>query len=104
MSKKGLFGDILFKIRLTIRLMTDQRVAFYLKLIPVIALVYLVVPFDLLIGPIDDAVLIMGAVQMFVSLCPQDVVEEHTDYLRNRKSPQSSQTVQFLEEDAPDKK
>ncbi len=53
MSHKYSLGDIVFKVRLTVRLLMDKRIAFYLKLIPIAALVYLVVPFDLIIGPID---------------------------------------------------
>ncbi len=65
--------ELIFKFRLTVMLVLDKRVAIYLKLIPLAAVVYLVVPFDLMIGPIDDAAVIMGAMQLFISLCPKEV-------------------------------
>lgn len=98
MSHKYSLGDIVFKVRLTIRLLMDKRVAFYLKLIPIAALVYLVVPFDLVIGPIDDTVLIIGAVQLFISVCPAEIVDEHSRFLRNRKEPDSSKQVKLLDD------
>jgi uncharacterized membrane protein YkvA (DUF1232 family) len=98
MSHKYSLGDIVFKVRLTIRLLMDKRVAFYLKLIPIAALVYLVVPFDLVIGPIDDTVLIIGAVQLFISVCPAEIVDEHSRFLRKRKEPDSSKQIKLLDD------
>lgn len=79
------FKDLVFKFRLSVLLMLDKRVAVYLKLIPIAALIYLVVPFDLVIGPIDDAALVLGAMQLFISLCPKEIVEEHSQGLEKRK-------------------
>ena len=74
---KGFLADVVLKIQLTTRLVSDQRVSTALKLIPIFCLVYLIVPFDLLIGPIDDAVVIYFGMDFFISLCPDDVVKEH---------------------------
>lgn len=79
------FKDLVFKFRLMVLLILDKRVPVYLKLIPLAALVYLAVPFDLMIGPIDDAALIMGAMQLFISLCPKELVEQHSQGLEKRK-------------------
>ncbi|NMB62332.1 MAG: hypothetical protein GYA18_08340 [Chloroflexi bacterium] len=98
MSHKYSLGDIVFKVRLTVRLLMDKRIAFYLKLIPIAALVYLVVPFDLIIGPIDDTVLLIGAVQLFISLCPAEIVDEHSRFLRNRKETDSSEQIKLLDD------
>ena len=104
MKKQNTFGEIIFNLRLTWKLFLDKRVPFYVKIIPVAALIYLVVPYDLLIGPIDDAALIAGAVKLFITLCPADVVEEHSRVLQGEQKKRSSSTIRLLDEDSPDAK
>jgi len=104
MKKQNTFGEIIFNLRLTWKLFLDKRVPFYVKIIPVAALIYLVVPYDLLIGPIDDAALIAGAVKLFITLCPADVVEEHSRVLQGEQKKRSSSTIRLLDEDSPDTK
>jgi len=98
MSNKYSIAEIVNKIRLTFRLLMDKRVAFYLKLIPIAAVIYLVVPFDLVIGPIDDTVLVIGAMQLFISLCPSEIVDEHSRFLRNRKETGASKPIKLLDD------
>ena len=82
-AKEGFFKDLYQNIRLIIKLMGDSRVNFLLKLLPVGALVYWVVPFDFLpINPLDDALVIWMGCAMFLELCPVNVVEEHQAALR----------------------
>ena len=104
MKKQNTFGEIVFNLRLTWKLFLDKRVPFYVKIIPVAALIYLVVPYDLLIGPIDDAALIAGAVKLFISLCPADLVEEHSRILHGEQKKQTSSTIRLLDEDSTDTK
>jgi uncharacterized membrane protein YkvA (DUF1232 family) len=80
----GFFGDILIKIRLTFELLKDSRVSTWLKAIPVISLLYLIVPLDLLIGPIDDALVLYLCMDFFIDLSPRDVVNEHLTRLQGR--------------------
>ncbi|HAF62289.1 MAG TPA: hypothetical protein DCK95_08185 [Anaerolineaceae bacterium] len=96
------FRDIIFKFRLTVLLVLDKRVAIYVKLIPLAALIYLVVPFDLMIGPIDDAALIMGAMQLFISLCPEELVEEHSQGLEKRKETTKASSIRIIDSHAVD--
>jgi len=84
---KGFFSDILLKIRLTISLMKDNRVPFWLKAIPVFSLLYLIVPIDLLFGPIDDAIIIYIGIDLFIDLCPPEIVREHLDKLEGGENP-----------------
>jgi uncharacterized membrane protein YkvA (DUF1232 family) len=82
-SDSGFFNDIAIQGRLVLRLIADPRVSFLLKLLPIGSLIYLIVPIDLFpINPIDDAVIIGLGTYMFIELCPQDVVKEHRDALR----------------------
>jgi hypothetical protein len=72
----GVFGDLAVRIKLILRLLADNRVSPWLKILPVGSLLYLVVP-DLAPGPLDDAAIIWLGAYLFVELCPPDVVQEH---------------------------
>jgi hypothetical protein len=77
----GFFQDLTNRFRLIGRLLMDQRVNPLLKLLPVGTLIYVVSPVDLLpLNPVDDALIVWIGTQLFVELCPPEVVEEH---LRN---------------------
>ena len=76
----GFFQGVSTQIKLIIRLMGDRRVNPFLKLLPVGALAYLVIP-DIAIGPIDDALVIWLGTYLFVELCPQAIVDEHRQRL-----------------------
>ena len=96
MHDANFFRDLLTKFRLTILLVLDKRVAIYLKLIPLASVIYLVVP-DLVIGPIDDAVVIMGAMQLFITLCPQELVDEHSKHLKKNDEATKQSSVTIVE-------
>ncbi|NPA31157.1 MAG: hypothetical protein GXO37_04070 [Chloroflexi bacterium] len=70
-------------IRLALRLLMDPRVPWYLKILPVAALVYFIVP-DLIPTPLDDAVVLMIGVGLFLELAPKEVVEEYRRALQGR--------------------
>ncbi len=76
----GLFQDLSNRFKLIFRLMGDKRVSPLIKVLPIGSLVYLLVP-DLVLGPVDDAVIIWLGTYVFVELCPPDVVKEHMEDL-----------------------
>jgi uncharacterized membrane protein YkvA (DUF1232 family) len=85
-ADKGLLQDLVLRIKLILRLMADSRVNFFLKLLPIGALIYLVSPIDLIpgavipvIGALDDAAVVWLGATLFVNLCPEEVVQEHKD-------------------------
>ena len=63
------------QIKLIISLMKDKRVHHLVKALPVLALVYLVSP-DLVPGPFDDAVVIPLFMQIFLSIIPDELIDE----------------------------
>jgi uncharacterized membrane protein YkvA (DUF1232 family) len=75
-AKGGVFNDLVMRIKLIIRLMGDPRVNPLLKLLPVGALVYFIMP-DLVIGPIDDVAVMWLGAYLFIELCPPEIVQEH---------------------------
>jgi hypothetical protein len=79
-AKGGVFSDLLMRIKLIVRLMGDSRVNPLLKLLPVGALVYFIMP-DLVIGPIDDVAVMWLGGYLFIELCPPEIVQEHMQAL-----------------------
>ena len=102
MRDVNFFRDLLTKFRLTILLVLDKRVAIYLKLIPLAAIIYLIVP-DLVIGPIDDAVVIMGAMQLFITLCPQELVDEHSKHIKKNDEATKQSAITIVDSKPIDK-
>jgi uncharacterized membrane protein YkvA (DUF1232 family) len=106
----GFFQDLILRIKLILRLMGDRRVNPFLKLLPVAAIVYVISPIDLIpgailpvIGALDDAAVIWLGATLFVSLCPDEVVQEHTQALHKvvagtwRDAPQPDGSGEVIE-------
>jgi uncharacterized membrane protein YkvA (DUF1232 family) len=61
----------------------DERVPFGTKIVPLLTLFYLIMPIDLVpdaflgAGQMDDLVLLLVGLRLFISLCPLELVEEH---------------------------
>ena len=84
----GLIQDLLRQVKLIYKLMGDKRVSFFLKLLPIASIVYLVSPVDLapglalpVIGVLDDAAILWLGTTLFLSLCPEEIVQEHKESL-----------------------
>ena len=69
--------------RLVFRLMLDRRVPLGLKLILPAAVIYLILPLDIVpdilpaFGRIDDVLVILIALVMFLGMAPKEVLSEH---------------------------
>ena len=79
----GMLRDFVLRLKLIGRLMSDRRVSFFLKLLPIASLAYLISPVDLapnvvlpVIGVLDDAAILWIGTNLFVELCPPNVVGE----------------------------
>ncbi|MGD2040185.1 MAG: DUF1232 domain-containing protein [Anaerolineae bacterium] len=93
----GFLGGLLQQIRLGWRLYRDSRVPGWVKLIPVAGVLYFLSPIDLIpdlalpgLGEVDDVVLLLLALKMFVDLAPLRIVQEHMEDLFGRQREPSS--------------
>jgi uncharacterized membrane protein YkvA (DUF1232 family) len=84
----GLMKSFVKQLKLIGRLMGDNRVSAFVKVLPIAALAYLISPVDLapgvvfpVIGALDDAAIMWIGSTLFVQLCPDTVVKEHMDDL-----------------------
>jgi len=74
----GFLKGMTRQLKLIGRLMVDGRVHPAIKLLPVGAMVYLLVPADLIpLLPFDDAAVLWLGGSLFVEMCPRSVVDEH---------------------------
>ncbi|KAA3642972.1 MAG: hypothetical protein DWQ07_20835 [Chloroflexi bacterium] len=78
----GFFGDVADYLRLVLRLLQDDRVKTWLKFIPFGSLVYFILPFDIP-TPIDDIAVMWLGMNLFIELCPPEIVAEHRAALTN---------------------
>jgi len=84
----GVLRNIIIQTKLILKLLGDSRVSFWTKLIPFGTLIYLVSPIDLIMGipgvaALDDAAILWFGTNLFVELCPPDVVQEHKATLQS---------------------
>jgi uncharacterized membrane protein YkvA (DUF1232 family) len=79
----GILAEMWQEIQLAWRLFRDDQVPVYLKVIPVLGLVYVVSPVDLILdvvpvlGQMDDIAVIAFTIKTFVDLAPKDRVAYH---------------------------
>jgi len=109
----GVVKDFVLRLKLILRLMSDRRVNFLLKLLPVASLAYLIWPIDLapglalpIIGALDDAAVLGLGAYLFVELCPPGVVQEHMKSLTSNfdVEPTADDIVDAEATDLPDDK
>ena len=99
-SEPGFMENLIRQIRLVLRLLGDSRVNFLLKLLPIGALVYLVMP-DLIPLWFDDAAVIGVGTYIFIELCPEHVVEEHRKALWGEGGTSSDAGVESEDTETP---
>ena len=88
----GFVGGMIRQARLAWRLLNDSRVPGWVKLIPLFGVLYFLSPIDLIpdlmlpgLGEVDDVVMILLALKVFVDLSPSGVVREHLDDLLGKQ-------------------
>ncbi len=93
----GMLRDIVARLKLIGRLMSDGRVSIFLKLLPLASLAYLIWPIDAImlpvIGVLDDAAILWIGSTLFVELCPPNVVQEHMKELTSNIETTSTDEV-----------
>lgn len=78
---------------LTWKLLRDPRVPGWTKLIPLLALLYLLSPVDIIpdfifgLGQLDDLGIIFAALRLFEFVVPGYLADEHRDSINRRNQP-----------------
>ena len=90
MGKFAVLTQLLKTGRLALRLLKDRRVPLYAKVVPVLAILYTLSPLDFVpdvlpvLGQLDDIAILAAGFELFIKLCPEDVVAEHESALGRR--------------------
>lgn len=82
----GFWREAWQQTRLVLYLLRDSEVPFYLKLLPLLTVIYVLAPFpfDLLPGGFDDATVLLVGAKVFIEMAPQHVVMKHLNTIRER--------------------
>jgi uncharacterized membrane protein YkvA (DUF1232 family) len=89
-KEPGFWREIWQQVRLVVYLLRDPEVPFYLKLLPLAALLYVLFPFDLLpdlapiLGQVDDLTAVLVSSKVFVEMAPPALVAHYMKLIRQR--------------------
>jgi uncharacterized membrane protein YkvA (DUF1232 family) len=81
----SLFRALSSHVRLTVRLLREPAVPLLTKVLPVAAVLYLISPLDFvpdilpILGQLDDAGVLLLALESFLKLCPEHAVAFHRE-------------------------
>ncbi|MBC8098704.1 MAG: DUF1232 domain-containing protein [Armatimonadetes bacterium] len=76
-----------YQLRLTARLLRDERVPLLKKIIPFLGLVYVLSPLDIIpdfiigLGQLDDVGVVLLSLRLFARSLPPELVQEHRDIM-----------------------
>ncbi len=79
----GWLKDFFGHFRLAWELLWDERVPFVAKLVPILTLLYILSPIDLIpdamlgLGQLDDLAIFLIGMRLFIDVCPPALVSEH---------------------------
>ena len=85
----GWLKDFFGHFRLAWELLWDDRVPFVTKIIPILTLLYVISPVDLVpgmvvpgLGQLDDLAVFLIGLRLFVDVCPPALVDEHQEEMQ----------------------
>jgi len=71
-------NELINHVRLSYRLLRDERVSIPVKFIPLVVVIYIISPLDLIpLIPIDDIAVLIFGLRAFEALVPDYIVFEH---------------------------
>ncbi len=88
LSDQGFWREMWHQIRLAWYLFRSPEVPMYLKVLPALAIVYVLFPWDFIpdvlpvIGQLDDLTALIVGAKVFIELAPQDVVNRRIRSMR----------------------
>ncbi|MDX1614381.1 MAG: DUF1232 domain-containing protein [Candidatus Promineifilaceae bacterium] len=101
---EGLWRELWQQIRLVWFLLRDPEVPLYLKLLPVVAVVYTLVPADLVpdifpfLGQLDDITALLVGGKVFIEMAPPHVVARYMQAMRLTREDERGTEEQDLNE------
>ena len=84
-SSPGFWLSLINSFRVAWKLLLDGRVPWVVKLIPLLIVLYVVSPIDIIpdvipvFGQLDDLAIVLLGIQLFIALSPRDLVKQYRD-------------------------
>lgn len=97
----GVLADLIRDIEVAWHLLWDPRVPILAKLVPALAIVYIVSPIDLApdlflgLGQLDDLAVLLLGLKLFLSLSPQSLVREYSG--KGKPQAKSGETPDYVD-------
>ncbi len=104
----GFWMNLFNSFRIAWRLLWDNQVPISAKLVPILTILYILSPIDLIpdfivgLGQLDDLAILLLGVKLFIAVSPKDVVERIRAEIEGRP-PGGGWTVSGNQPDGPDK-
>ena len=92
----GFWREMWRQARLAWHLVRSPEVPLYLKVLPALAVIYVLIPTDFIpdvfpvIGQLDDITALLVGAKVFIELAPQDVVSRYVQNARQGGAPAAS--------------
>lgn len=88
---EGFWREMWHQVRLVLHLVRDPNVPLYLKLLPLAAVIYVLIPTDFIpdifpvVGQLDDLTALIVGGKVFIELAPQKIVTQYLESMRQRR-------------------
>ena len=99
-SQGSILRDFIMRIKLIWRLLKDPQVSPWVKVLPILGVLYLLMPIDFvselalpLVGEVDDAAILWLTNYVFLELCPPEIVLQHVKALTGQNPAAASDDV-----------
>lgn len=86
----GFLGELWQQIRLVFYLIKDGDVPIYLKVLPLVGVLYTLFPIDIItdvvpvLGQLDDLTILLIGAKVFIEMAPPQVVARYMDEMKGR--------------------
>jgi len=100
----GFWREVWQQTRLVFRLLRDPEVPFYLKFVPFVGLLYVIMPIDLIsdfvpvMGQLDDITALIVGAKVFIEISPPQVVARHMQEIRVQDGYETIVEGEFVDE------
>ena len=104
LKNSAFFRGVGDHFRLIWALWIDPRINPLLKLLPLGSIIYFISPLDIAIPVLDDLGIFWLLTNLFIELCPEEIVEEHRQRITNTiyREWKDADDVQIDEDDIQD--
>jgi uncharacterized membrane protein YkvA (DUF1232 family) len=93
LSDIGFLGELWQQVRLVFYLIKDGDVPIYLKILPLLGILYTLFPIDLItdvipiLGQLDDLTILLIGAKVFIEMAPPQVVARYMAAMRGEAAP-----------------